>query len=331
MTNLDQSRAQHRGHSSWRSNLAPLAIAVGLMVAAVGSPTLARDYALTPNVPYMSIDGRDVYLDIYAPTNEGPWPVVVAFHGQGARDARTTYDVAIEAAAQGMLVFVPTWLDGHSFPITSDVMDMQRQEASCAVAFAQEQATGLGGDPDRTVAYGFSAGLTPAMSAALAPVEGPIPGCATDLSPTSVTAVVAGEGDYFLYTQIFDEAFRGDPVGMPAHGAAFVDPTAWPTDLDATFFLWTAGDGSEPRTVGDPTDETDFLAQRDPTGSIRADLERLGQLDDGVITLVDAGRLMADRLGAAGLEVTLDEYPGAHTTLDKVPELIGYLQAATNE
>jgi len=287
-----------------------------------------RPYSVTQFVPYMTIDGREVQLDIYAPTSDGPWPVVVAFHGQGARDAPTTRTVAIDAAAQGMLVFTPTWLDGHSFPLTADVMDVMRQRASCAVAFAQQQATELGGDPDRTVVYGFSAGLTPAMSAALAPAEGPIPGCATDASPTQVTGVVAGEGDYFLYTSIFDDAFRGDPVGMQAQAATFVDPSVWPKDLDAEFFLWTAGDGSEPRTVGDVTDETGLLSQRDPTGSIRADLERLGQLEDGVITLVDAGRLMADRLAAAGLEVTLDEYPGGHTTLDKVPELIGYMQAA---
>lgn len=308
------------------------------LVGVSGSTTLAQDeppktfdrgaFSMTPNVPYMTIDGREVYLDIYAPNSDGPWPVVVAFHGSGARDDLTTYTVATEAAAQGMLVFTPGWIDEHSFPLTADVFDVNRQTASCAVAFAQQQATELGGDPDRTVAYGFSAGYTPAMWVALAPAEGPIPGCATDASPTQVNGVVAGDGVGFLYTDYFDGAFDADPEAMQAHGEVFVDPAVWPSDLDAKFFLWAAGDGTLPRTVGDVTDETGWLAQRDPTGSIRADLERLGQLEDGVITLVDAGRLMADRLAAAGLDVTLDEYPGGHTTLDKVPELIGYMQAA---
>ena len=331
MSNLGKRHPRNPVSTSRRPLIGALAITLGLLVSVVGGAASAREFSMTPNVPYMHIDGRDVYLDIYTPSSEGPWPVVVAFHGMGARDARTTYDVATAAASQGMLVVTPAWLDGHSFPITPDVIDMHRHEASCAIAFAQQQAIVLGGDPERTVAYGFSAGLTPAMAAALAPVEGSIPGCATDAPAAPVAGVVAGEGDYFMYTGTFDEAFDGDAVGMAAQAAKFVDPSAWPADLDASFFLWTAGDGSEPRTLGDPDDESDFLALRDPSGSIRADLERLGQLEDGVITLVDAGRLMADRLASAGIDVTLDEYPGGHTTLDKVPELIGAMQAAAGE
>jgi acetyl esterase/lipase len=308
------------------------------LVGVSGSTTLAQDepfktidrgaFSMTPNVPYMTIDGREVYLDIYSPNSDGPWPVVVAFHGSGARDAMTTYRVATEAAAQGMLVFTPSWHGEFAYPIGAEVFDVLRQVASCAVAFTQQRAAEFGGDPNRTAAYGFSAGYMPAMWVALAPAEGPIPGCATDASPTQVNGVVAGDGVGFLYTDTFDGAFDADPEAMQAHGEVFVDPAVWPSDLDAKFFLWAAGDGTLPRTVGDVTDETGWFAQRDPTGSIRADLERLGQLEDGVITLVDAGRLMADRLTSAGLEVTLDEYPGGHTTLDKVPELIGYMQAA---
>ena len=75
----------------------------------------------------------------------------------------------------------------------------------------------------------------------------------------------------------------------------------------------------------DPWDETGWLAQRDPDGSIRDDLDRLGQLDDGVISFIDEAQFMALRLEEAGIDVTLDNYPGGHTTADKVPELVGYL------
>jgi len=57
-------------------------------------------------------------------------------------------------------------------------------------------------------------------------------------------------------------------------------------------------------------------------------LGRLGQLEDGVMTLVDSGQLPALRLSEAGIDVTLDEYTGGHTTSNTVPELIGYLKAA---
>jgi acetyl esterase/lipase len=336
----DQEHLQHGGRKGRRSLLFVFAITSGLLVGVGGGTTTAQDepaktgggaFSKTSDVAYMTIDGREIYVDIFAPTSDGPWPVVVAFHGLGSRSDPTTSTVAAEAAAQGMLVFTPTWIDEHAFPLTADGLGVLRQGASCAVAFAQQRAAELGGDSDRTAVYGFSAGYGPAMWAALAPEEGTIPGCATDESATRPNGVVAGDGEYFLYTETFDAAFDIDPVAMQAQAAAFVDPAAWPSDLDVKFFLWTAGAGTNPRTVGDVTDETGWLAQRDPTGSIRADLERLGQLEDGIITFVDAGRLMADRLASAGLEVTLDEYPGSHTTLDKVPELIGYIQAAAGD
>ena len=41
------------------------------------------------------------------------------------------------------------------------------------------------------------------------------------------------------------------------------------------------------------------------------DLQALGQLDDGTVSTIDAGHLRAFRMEQAGLDVTLDEYPGA--------------------
>ena len=59
-----------------------------------------------------------------------------------------------------------------------------------------------------------------------------------------------------------------------------------------------------------------------PTERSELDLESLDQLADGVVTYVDAGQLLELRLAEAGIEVTLDEYPGGHTTQDKVPEIV---------
>ena len=56
------------------------------------------------------------------------------------------------------------------------------------------------------------------------------------------------------------------------------------------------------------------------------DLERLDCLSDGVVDQVDAGQLLHLRVADAGMEVGLDLYPGGHTTLDKVPEILSYLQ-----
>jgi enterochelin esterase-like enzyme len=64
--------------------------------------------------------------------------------------------------------------------------------------------------------------------------------------------------------------------------------------------------------------------------SIQADLERLDEFDDGVVTYVDAGKLLALRLTEAGFDVTLDEYPGGHQAKNKLSELIGYFEAAAS-
>ena len=47
-----------------------------------------------------------------------------------------------------------------------------------------------------------------------------------------------------------------------------------------------------------------------------------------MISFIDEGEFMALRLEEAGIKVTLDHFPGSHTTLHKVSELVGYLTEA---
>ena len=92
--------------------------------------------------------------------------------------------------------------------------------------------------------------------------------------------------------------------------------------------MWVAEDGTSPRAIDDPSDPSGWFAQRDSDGSIQRDLERLDQFQDEVVTYVDAGQLLELRLSEAGIDVTLDQYPGGHTPLNKITELVGYLKAA---
>jgi hypothetical protein len=91
------------------------------------------------------------------------------------------------------------------------------------------------------------------------------------------------------------------------------------------FRFWAAADGTSPRPFDDPWDQDGWFAQRDPDGTIREDLDELGELDDGVITYIDEGLLLATRLQQAGIDAMFDIFPGGHTHNDKVPELIAYL------
>jgi hypothetical protein len=254
--------------------------------------------------------------------------VVVAFHGLGTKDDDTNAAIAAAAAAEGMIVFAPTWVDEHSFPATLDSFNLWRSEASCAVAFAQQYAGQVGGDPSRTVLYGFSAGVGPTLFASLQPITERIEGCMVDEPPTAADGVVLGDGEYLLYSEHFDGIFQTDAAAMQEELGSMVDPGRWPSDVNAKFYLWVAENGVPARRVGDPG--ADWFALRDPDGSIRADLEQLGELEDGTVGTVDSGRLLESRLVGAGLDVSFASYPGAHTTLDKVPDLIGYLQAAVS-
>jgi acetyl esterase/lipase len=310
---------------------APVSVSESSVTASSVSPAPTGDRSTEPfsvvsDVVYMTVEGRDVSMDIYTPAEDAPWPVVVAFHGLGTKNDDTTTAIAEAAAAAGMIVFAPTWVDEHSFPVTLDSFDLWRREASCSVAFAQQYTRQVGGDPSPTVLYGFSAGVGPTLFASLQPITEPIDGCMVDEPLTAASGVVLGDGEYLLYSENFDAVFQTDAAAMQHELGSMVDPGRWPSDLDAKFYLWVAEDGVPPRRVGDPG--AGWLALRDPDGSILADLERLGELEDGTVGTVDSGRLLETRLADAGLDVSFTSYPGGHTTLNKVQDLVSYLQAA---
>ncbi len=304
-------------------------IAAGCTSGSAGETIATGGFTKTADVFYLSMNGVELPMDVYAPAGDGPWPVVVAFHGVSSalKNAETTTVVAEEAASRGLVVFTPSWIAGDPFPLMVDDIDMLEQAANCSVAFAQQLAPKFGGDPERTVVYGFSAGAGPALVAAVKPSTAPVPGCETDALPLPVAGVVLGDGEYFFHSANFDGAFQEDLGRMQAEVASWTDPTEWPLGLDAAFSLWAAADGTAPRAFEDSSDPAGWLAQRDPTGSIRRDLDRLAALDDRLIDNIDSARLLHLRLSEAGFDATFDEFPGVHTTLDKAPALVDRLQA----
>lgn len=286
-------------------------------------------FTTTTDLVYMTVDDVELRMDVYTPDGPGPWPVAVVFHGRSdqGKDAASTTTVAAAAAA-GMVVFAPTWYAGDPFPIGIDDLESLTDAGNCAVAYAQQHAADHGGDAARTAVHGFSAGTGPALASVLDPSDVAIDGCNARPATEPVAGAVLGDGEYFWQSEAFDHAFRDDLDAMRAKVAAFTDPAAWPDDLDATFVLWAAADGTAPRQIGDPNDETGWLAQRDQSGSIRSDLDRLGQLADGIVSYIDSAQLLELRLAEDGHDVTLTIAPGGHTIDDKVPELVEWLTAA---
>jgi len=284
--------------------------------------TVSRD------IVYLELDGDEYLVDVYVPAGDGPWPVVVAPHAGGIYKNDPDLTMVAKAAAEaGMLVFVPNWV--AQWPALSDMdakfIRAQRRALPCALAFAQQEATEYGGDSNRTVIYGFSGGATSGSSLVLRPYADLTPGCLAQTAPVAPVGAVFGDAEYFLHVEWWDGAFEADLEEMQTIVAEAVDPALWKTDLPARFRFWAAADGSYRRSFDDPWDEGGWFAQRDPDGTIREDLDALGELDDNAISYIDEGLLLATRVQQAGIDTTFDILPGGHSQLGRIPEIVAYL------
>ncbi|MER5786333.1 alpha/beta fold hydrolase [Streptomyces mobaraensis] len=104
--------------------------------------------------------GKDV--DVHRP--EGPdagLPVVLLWHGTSPDDRGVLAPLAREVAARGVVVAVPDW--------RADAPDAGRAALLGSLAWCRANAGAYGGDPDRIVLAGWSAGASAALGVALRP------------------------------------------------------------------------------------------------------------------------------------------------------------------
>lgn len=284
------------------------------------------EFTETSGLEYLDLDGEVLDMDVYVPSGTGPWPILVTFHGNSSSAQNSAGNIAIaeEAARRGMLVFAPSWIPLDPFPLGFDDIEDLAAAGRCAVAFAQERAPSFGGDPTRTAVHGFSAGAGPAHSVVVDPPTIRTGGCASDIVPSPVVAAVLSDGEYFFHSASFDDAFDANRGEMQDRVAAWVDPAHWPVDLQAEFYVWAAEEGTAPRSLAEPGPS--WMPLRDPDGSISADLDRLGRLDDQVIDYVDTAALLSDRLAAADLEVEFEVFAGGHQIDDKADALVDQIE-----
>ena len=101
---------------------------------------------------------------VFAPDAEGPWPVIVAFHGvDGA--PQDMAEIATRLAREGNVVFVPTYEANIS---TQRRVDRTGIDAECGYRFARSIASRFGGDLDRPVTFvGWSLGASVALGIGL--------------------------------------------------------------------------------------------------------------------------------------------------------------------
>jgi acetyl esterase/lipase len=110
-------------------------------------------------------DGPRHTLDVYAPQQgAGPWPTVLFFYGGGWNSgARGEYGWAAQAiASRGFVVMVPDYR-----LVPQVIYPGFLEDCAQAVRWAQDHAAPYGGDPERILLAGHSAGAYMALQLAL--------------------------------------------------------------------------------------------------------------------------------------------------------------------
>jgi hypothetical protein len=136
-------------------------------------PTPSYTVEVTKDVEYVTLlqpDAPVQQLDVYAPTEPGPWPVVVVMHAWFQSKDTTAYSsIAEELAGRGVVVFVPqrrspcSMLSECAEDNGRDFREVHESWA-CAVRFARERAADYGGDPGWITVFGHdSSGLETAF------------------------------------------------------------------------------------------------------------------------------------------------------------------------
>ena len=204
-----------------KRNWTPLVLAVVAVVAVgmatiwwfgvrdSGSSTASITVRTIEDVSYAVEDDSDPFdrpdvLDVYAPVEPGPWPVVIVVHHQGGTKSGYRH-LANAIAVSGAVVFNISYDDLANDPALFGIEDV-----ACAVRFARANAADHGGDPTRITLVGASQG---AVSGMLVGLNGDAyqGDCVAPEGSAMVDAVVAYEGGYDWAEFLFSDLREEDP------------------------------------------------------------------------------------------------------------------------
>ncbi|WP_448609192.1 alpha/beta hydrolase [Geodermatophilus sp. URMC 60] len=190
--------------------------------------------AASPAAPPLEQDAHasGAVLDVHRPDGSRattPTPVVVLLHGCCGDRADLT-KLAEALARAGALVFNADWAGIDADARFPDAYE----EAACAVRFARERASGLGGDPHRVILAGWSDGALVATVLAVAGDTFDPARCRYHAASAVPDAVVGIAGFYGWPVPVPDayvtpraERFFGGPPDALPQSWTWATPYAW--------------------------------------------------------------------------------------------------------
>ncbi|MCJ2084239.1 alpha/beta hydrolase [Methylobacterium sp. J-090] len=241
-----------------------------------GKPTAPEPGVTTKDMSYET-SGSTQPVRIYTPDGAtSPLPVLVYYHGGGFVVADLdTYDATPRAIAKGVKAVVVSVEYRHApeakFPA-------QQDDAFAAYKWALANAKSFGGDPSKVALLGESAGGNLVTNVAIMARDGNVE------KPVQVVAVYPMAGTN-LDTQSYKDNASAKPLDKPMM-AWFYDQT-----------VRNDADRADPRL--------DIVGKADLKG-----LPPFTVVTAQIDPLHDDGKMLADKIKAAGGQVTYRDYPG---------------------
>jgi dienelactone hydrolase len=218
------------GRPGWRS-----VVLVTLLVGAACSTDDDDSYppSSAPGGVEFDVDlGGSTIADVFEPgaRDEGLSPIVVMLHGTAAERSRL-HDLARRVAADGVLVYVPSWpvIDqAQGYPDETDEPYRQQAEVVvCALRHIRRTSSERGGDPDDLTVFGHSGGALVGAQVAMVS-EPPWPGIDCDAGTSHAPQRFIGSaGDYNGRYQLSGVAPAG---AFDPYDPTSIEPTN--TDLE---------------------------------------------------------------------------------------------------
>jgi len=281
--------------------------------------TVAATTAVDEGLVYQTDDEGDWTADVFYPTGDGPWPLVVVI------PPGMSVDYAGEQLAERGVVAVvaDSWtIKGWADPAPHLYGEMDR--AACVVGWAQAHAADYNANPEATTVDGYSGGAMAATWAGLGLADDTM--CDYPISTLPVGLVV-GESQFLFQHARWDESFASGDTEPLATLDGYFNADRWTVSPDLQVALWSAVYPiAETRAVENPPAADSWIWLREAATPVVDDLTLLGAFDDGRIAFVDNALLMEQRMRQAGVSVQNATYDIGHLYTEEVFDLIMSIQ-----